>query len=206
MDDATTVAHAIEHIQRDGVRLVRVHVQRVRDFWAGPGDNTNPASPYVRHVVEVDALLGQLIDALKAKGLWAHTYLVVTADHGMGQTSASAHPPATASSWEPFMAFAGPDIKAGATIPYAELPDVAVTVMRFFGLPALKGHLDPQAAPPVKGPTGTVLSNLFIGAPDTLAHPRFIEKCLALGRACMSDGDDFGPYRTSMLKLLQPAP
>ena len=203
MDDATAVAHAIDHLEKDGVRLLRLHLQRVRDFWTGPGDVDNPASAYIRHVVEVDALLGQLIAALEAAGVWPRTYLVVSADHGMGQASASAHPPVTPSSWQPFMAFRGPDLKQGATIPYAELPDIAVTTMRFFGLPPLKGHLDPQIPAAVRGPSGTVLENLFVGAPADLAHPRLIEKCLAMGPACTSSGDDFAPYRATMLELLQ---
>jgi hypothetical protein len=203
MEDAVTVQHAIDHLKADRVRLLRLHLQRVRDFWSGPGDKNDPASPYIKHVLEVDGLLGMLIQALKDAGVWSSTYLVLAADHGMGQTSASAHVASTASSWDPFMAFYGPDLKKGATIPYAELPDIAVTTMRFLRLPPLKGHLDPRVTLPVKGATGTVLTNLFQGAPAELAHPRYIEKCLAMGAACMSTGDDFGPYRQIMLALIK---
>jgi hypothetical protein len=203
MDDATTVQHAIDRVKKDGVRLVRLHLQRVRDFWTGPADATNPRSAYVGHLLEVDALLGRLVDALDEIGAWPNTYLIVAADHGMGDAASSTHPAATPSSWNPFLAFYGPGLKRGATIPYAELPDVAVTVARFLGARPLRGHLGPAAAPPVPGPTGTVLTNLFAEEPDALDHPRYIERCLTLGAACTSGGDDFAPYRETMLSLIR---
>lgn len=203
MDDDVTVQRAIDHLRNDGVRLLRLHLQRVRDSWRGPADKTNPASLYIRHLLEVDTLLGSLIQALKTAGVWENTYLVVAADHGMGQASGSTHPAATPSSWNPFMAFYGPGLKRGATIPYAELPDIAVTTVRFLGLPPLRGHLDPLVSIPVKGATGTVLTNLFAGAPADVIHPRYVEKCLAMGTACTSAGDDFAPYRQTMLNLIR---
>ena len=75
--------------------------------------------------------------------------------------------------------------------------------MRFFGLPPLRGHLDPRVTLPMRGPTGTVLTNLFEGAPAELDHPRLIEACLAMGAACMGTADDFSGYRQVMLGLLQ---
>ena len=75
---------------------------------------------------------------------------------------------------------------------------------RFFDLPPLRGHLDPRLSlPAVRGPTGTVLSNLFAGTPAELAHPRYIEACLALGTACTGEVDDFTPYRQTMLGLIK---
>src|SRR5262249_45391470 len=126
-------------------------------------------------------------------------------DHGMNDAAVSAHVPSSPTSWNPFMAFYGPDLKQGAVIPYAELPDIAVTTMQFFRLPPLRGHTDPAVNYlPVNGPTGPLLTNLFVGAPDDIPHPRWVEKCLAMGTACMSDGDDFTPYRLTMLNLIQP--
>jgi hypothetical protein len=204
MEDADAVQHAIDHLRNDQARLLRVHLQRVRDFWTGPQDKRDPASAYIKHLLEVDALLGKLITALKEVGVWDRTYLIVAADHGMNEAAASAHVPTDPSSWRPFLAFVGPDLKKGASIAYAELPDVAVTAARFLGLPPLRGHLDPRVTLAVKGPTGTVLGNLFVGAPDDLVHPHLIDRCLALGAACMGTSDDFAPYRQSMLGLLAP--
>jgi hypothetical protein len=203
MEDAEVVQHAVDHLRRDHVHLLRLHLQRIRDFWTGPGDRLDPASGYIKHLLEVDSLLGTLIQALKDEGVWEHTYLIVAADHGMGATAASAHPSPESTSWQPFIAFAGPDLKKGATIPYAELPDLAVTAMRFLGLPPLRGHLDPAVAPAVKGPTGTVLTNLFAGAPAELAHPRYVEACLAMGAACTGTTDDYAGYRQVMLGLIK---
>jgi hypothetical protein len=203
MDDATVVQHAIDHLKRDGARLLRVHLQRIRDFWTGPADKTNPDSPYINHLLEVDALLGRLIQALRETGIWDSTYLIVAADHGMGQTSISEHGPQALSSWQPFVAFYGPDLKKGATIPYAELPDLAVTGARFMGLRPLQGHLDPGVGIPVRGPTGTVLTNLFQGAPEDMPHPRYLETCLAMGAACTGSSDEFAPYRQVMLGLIK---
>ena len=203
MDDATVVQHAIDHMKHDGARLLRLHLQRIRDFWTGPADKQNPDSPYIKHLLEVDALLGRLIQALRDSGIWDSTYLIVAADHGMGETSISEHGSTALSSWQPFIAFYGPDLKQGATIPYAELPDLAVTGARFLGLRPLQGHLDPAVGIPVKAPTGTVLTNLFQGAPETIPHPRYLETCLAMGAACTGSSDDFAPYRQVMLDLIK---
>ncbi len=203
MDDATTVQLAVDHLKKDKVRLLRLHLQRVRDFWKGPADKTNPASAYIQQLLVVDRLLGDLVDALTDAGVWDRTYLVVAADHGMGQAASSTHQASTASSWNPFMAFRGPRLKRGTTIPYAELPDIAVTTVALLGLPPLRGHLDPAVTLPVRGPTGTLLTNLFEGAPRDLAHPRYIEQCLAKGQSCTSASDDYAPYRQTMLNLIR---
>ncbi|MES1209948.1 MAG: alkaline phosphatase family protein [Pseudomonadota bacterium] len=201
LTDDVVVQNAIDHLTNDRVRLIRLHLQRVRDDWTGPADMTNPASAYIQHVIADDALLGRLIQALQNAGVWDHTYLIIAADHGMGQTAASEHPPSTASSWDPFLAFYGPGLKAGATIPYAELPDVAVTAMRFLQLPPLRGHLAAPSGLAHPGATGTVLANLFAGAPDDIPHPRAIESYLKLN-TFPGSGDAYAPYRTAIMTLL----
>jgi hypothetical protein len=201
VSDQQVVTQAINHIKADKVRLLRLHLQRIRDDWMGPGDKTNASSAYIRHVVASDAFLGQLIQTLKDEGMWNSTYLIVTADHGMGQTGSSSHPASTASSWDIFMAFHGPDLKKGATIPYAELPDVAVTAARFLGLPPLKGHTG-NVTLAQKGPTGTVLTNLYQGAPEAVDHPRYVDQYLKMG-TFMNGGDSYPAYRTGMLNLIK---
>jgi hypothetical protein len=204
MDDPTTVARALGHLRNDGARLVRIHLQRIRDVWTGPADGSNPASAYIQHLTTVvDPLLGQVMQALRDAGLWERSYLVLASDHGMDDTGASSHIAGSRPSWDPVLAFLGPGLKQGATIPYAELPDVAVTVARLMGLRPLKGLLDPSVTPPVRGPTGTVLTNLLRDTPDELPHPRYIERCLQAGVACTSADDDYAPYRQTMLKLIK---
>jgi hypothetical protein len=199
--DEAIVTNAINHLRNDKVRLIRIHLQRLRDDWSGPAGKTNPTSAYQRHILANDALLGQLIQALEDEGVWESTYLVITADHGMGPANDSSHPATTASSWDIFMAFHGPGLKKGATIPYAELPDVAVTATHFLGLPPLKGHTG-NVTLAHKGPTGTVLTNLFEGAPAEVAHPRYIQQYLDRN-TFPTTGDDYLPYRAAMLELIK---
>ena len=117
LDDATVVQHAIDHMKRDGARLLGLHLQRIRDFGPGRPTRQNPDSPYIKHLLEVDALLGRLIQALRDSGIWDSTYLIVAADHGMGETSISEHGPTALSSWQPFIAFYGPDWSRGPPSP-----------------------------------------------------------------------------------------
>src|SRR6185436_5400256 len=201
VSDAQVVEQALTHLRNDKVRLLRLHLQRIRDDWTGPADKTDPGSAYIKHIVASDALLGQLRKALEDEGVWDSTLLVGTADHGNGQTSASAHVASTASSWDIFMGCYGPGRKRGATIPYAELPDVAVTAARFLGLRPLQGHTGATSLAR-RGPTGTVLTNLFAGAPDELAPPRYVEQYLKMNTFSGS-GDDYGAYRSAMLNLLK---
>jgi hypothetical protein len=200
--DETMVQHAIDHFKNDGARLLRLHLQRIRDSWTGPTDKTTATSAYLQHLLVVDGLLGQLIQTLKDGGAWDSTYVVVTSDHGMGDEMSSTHSPAQASSWNNFMAFYGPGIKKGATIPYAELPDVALMTVHFLGLPPLKGHTDPAVTLAKKGTTGTFLSNIFEGASRDLDHPQYIEKYLQMG-TFPSSADNYAPYRQAMLQLLK---
>ncbi len=203
MDDPTTLQRALDHMKNDGARLLRIHLQHLRDSWTGPDDWTNPQSAYIQHLLAVDGLLGDLIAALEQAGLWQNTFLVLASDHGMDGTTASSHAAGSVTSWHPFLAFTGPGLKRGATIPYAELPDVAVTLAHLLGLRPLKGLLDPAVSLAVRGPTGTVLTNLLQGAPTELSHPRLIERCLQRGPACTGTGDEFAPYRQTMLELLR---
>lgn len=202
MEDKQVVDHAIKHLKIDGARLFRLHLQRLRDSWTGASDKTNPTSAYIGKIIAADKLLGELIAALKEVGVWDNTYLIITSDHGMGGSRSPPHPPTAAASWEPYLAFYGPGLKQGATIPYAELPDIAVTTIHFFGLPSLKGHTGSSIPIATKGPTGTVLTNLFKDTGPELAHPRYIDQYLKSG-AFSTRGDSYAPYRNFMLEILQ---
>jgi hypothetical protein len=202
ISDAEVVQHAVDHLQNDQVRLIRVHLQRIRDFWDGPGSETDPSSAYVQHLIEIDDLLGDLRQALEQQGAWNHTYVVLSSDHGMGQTTGSDHPPSTLSSWKNVMFFYGPGVKKGATIPYAELPDIAVLTAHLLKLPPLQGHTDPAVSLTHKGVTGTLLTNIFEGQPDALQHPRYIEQYLNTGTYTGS-GTSYADYRLGMLEILE---
>jgi len=101
-------------------------------------------------------------------------------------------------SWDVFFAFYGPGIKKGATIPYAEGPDIALLTNHFLGLPPLQGHLDERVPENLRKPTGTFLANIFEGSPDEVEHPRLIQRLLDAGMP----GDDYVEYRERMIALL----
>lgn len=201
LSDSTVVALGIEHFKQDGARLLRLHLQQIRDSWTGPADKTVPHSSYQRAICHADSLLGVLISTLKTAGVWDVTYLVVTSDHGMGKTARSDHPASIRSSWEPFMLFFGPGIKKGAVIPYAETPDIAIMTNHFLGLPPLAGHLDTMVTVQPKGATGTFLADIFEGGPDTLDHPRYIRRYLDRDGDSLSD--DYVDYHLGMIEILR---
>jgi len=134
--DEAVVQYAITQLKADrAVRLLRIHLQRIRDDWTGPANMTNASSMYIQHLIRKDLTIGTLTHALRDVGVWDDAYSVFGSDHGMGTTTASTHVPSQTSSWNNFLVFYGPGLKKGATIPYAELPDVPVTAMRWLGLP-----------------------------------------------------------------------
>ena len=110
LPDAEVMSLAIGHIVSDDARLIRLHFQRIRDDWSGPAGETMANSPYVQRLVAIDALLGELRTALETKGVWDRTYIILTADHGMGQSSSSDHNPNVRSSWENVAVFYGPGV------------------------------------------------------------------------------------------------
>ena len=201
LTDEIVVNRGLEHLTKNNVRLLRLHLQHIRDAWRGPGDTTNPKSAYIQYFVNtVDPLLAKLISGLKQAGVWDRTYIILGSDHGMGQTSDSNHPQSVLSSWRTFMAFYGPGVKRGATIPYAEGPDVAIMTNYFLGLPPLRGHLDEKVPAHLRGVTGTFLANVLEGGPADVQHPRLIERYL---KSNMPRGDEYLDYRDAMIKLLE---
>jgi hypothetical protein len=97
------------------------------------------------------------------------------------------------------MAFYGPGVKRGATIPYAEGPDVAVMTNYFLGLPPLRGHLDPKVPANLGRVSGVFLENVLEGGPADVKHPRYIERYL---KSDTPRGDAYVDYRNAMIKLL----
>jgi hypothetical protein len=199
--DSLCADFAIDHLRKDGVRLLSLHVQETRRHWKGPEDKTKPESNYQGYLLTVDRFLGKLIQALKSEGVWDSTYVIVSSDHGMGVTDKSDHPASVVSSWMPYMNFYGPGIKKGATIPYAETPDLAVLIRYLLNLPPLQGHLDNKVSVEPRGVTGTLLANIFDGNPTELWHPRLVRRYLESRNWKASD--DFADYRTAMLGLIK---
>jgi hypothetical protein len=199
--DSMVVQYGIDHFRNNGTRLIRLHLQQIRDSWSGPEDKLKPGSGYQKAILKADALLGKLIQLFKSDKVWKDVYIIVAGDHGMGITKESEHPPSVLSSWMPFMNFYGPGIKKGKTIPYAETPDLAIMVNHFLNLSPLKGHTDPKVTIKPAGTTGTFLSNIFEGNPDEIKHPKMIFRYLESKN--WKPSDDFAEYRLSMLSYMK---
>jgi hypothetical protein len=200
LTDEIVVDRGLQHLTKDNARLLRLHLQLIRNAWHGPSDKSNPKSEYIQYFVKtVDPQLARLIAGLKSAGVWDRTYIIFGSDHGMGQTSQSGHPQSVLSSWQTFMAFYGPGVKKGAHIPYAEGPDVAVMTNYFLGLPPLRGTLDPKVPKNLGRVTGVFLENVLEGGPADVKHPHYIERYL---KSNMPRTDDYGDYRAAMVKFL----
>jgi|GEM_PF-581121 len=199
--DSAVVDFAIDHLRRDGVRLLSVHVQETRRNWTGPEDKTKPGSKYQNYLLTVDHLLEKLLRALKDEGVWDSTYVIVSSDHGMGMTKQSNHPASVISSWQPYMNFYGPGIKKGATIPYAESPDIAILIDFLLRLTPLQGHLDPKVSIDPTGTTGTLLTNIFENNPTWFDHPKLVRRYLQSKN--WKPSDDYADYRSAMLSLMK---
>ena len=203
MSDENVVELAMKHIKEDGARLVRLHLQQIRDFWTGPQDKTNPDSEYIKAILNADAELGRLITFLKQENLWETAYFIISADHGMGTLSKSNHLSEQLSSWQIYMNFYGPNIKKGETIPYAESPDVAIMTNYFMGLQPLQGYTSKTESLNLNKlkTTGVFLDNIFEGNPDTLEHPHWIKTYL--DKNAESPPNDYLHYREAMLKFIK---
>jgi len=200
LTDEIVVDKGLQHLTKDNARLLRLHLQLIRNAWKGPSDTTNPKSDYIQYFVKtVDPQLARLIAGLKTAGVWDRTYIIFGSDHGMGQTSQSGHPQSVLSSWRTFMAFYGPGVKRGATIPYAEGPDDAVMTNYFLGQPPLRGHLDPKVPKNLGRGSGVFLENILEGGPADVKHPRLIERYL---KSNMKRTDAYVDYRDAMIKLM----
>jgi Type I phosphodiesterase / nucleotide pyrophosphatase len=200
--DDQVISRFVTLYQMNKPRLIRIHLQHIRTAWVGPDGLTTASSPYIQYLIADDKRLGTFIQALKDGGVWDNTYFVLGSDHGMGVTLASAHPANERPSWNNFMAFYGPGLKKGATIPYAENPDIPVTLVKLLGLPPLKGHTAANVTIAVKGPTGQYLSNLLAGAPADLTppHPKYMEQFLMTTPALE---DNYAQYRDGMIRLIK---
>lgn len=199
--DSVLVQFALDHFRNDGVRLIRLHIQRIRNHWTGPEDKIIPSSKYQNYLLHVDSLLGKLVKSYKDAGVWDSTYIIVSADHGMGMTEKSNHPASVPSSWQVYMNFYGPGIKKGRTIPYAETPDIAIMVNHFLELQPLKGHTDPNLKLETKGTTGTLLNNIFEDNPNEIKHPQFIKRYL--DSVNWEPSDEYTEYRIAMLNYIK---
>ncbi|MEZ5331067.1 MAG: sulfatase-like hydrolase/transferase [Thermoanaerobaculia bacterium] len=88
-DGAETVAQAIawlDGLDRERPFFLWVHLYEPHDPYTPPEPYLSryAGRPYDGEIAYADALLGRLVEALEARGLWKDTGLVVTGDHGEG--------------------------------------------------------------------------------------------------------------------------
>ena len=77
LTDEMVVDHGLRHLTKDNARLLRLHLQHIRNAWKGPSDTTNPKSDYIQYFVKtVDPQLARLIAGLKSAGVWERTYII----------------------------------------------------------------------------------------------------------------------------------
>jgi Type I phosphodiesterase / nucleotide pyrophosphatase/Chitobiase/beta-hexosaminidase C-terminal domain/PA14 domain len=76
---AATTVTAVDAIVRVKPTLTFIHLDHVDGAGHGIGWETQP---YLEAVTMADAMIGQVIDALKQAGMWDSTLLIVSSDHG----------------------------------------------------------------------------------------------------------------------------
>ena len=52
LTDEIVVDKRLQHLTKDNARLLRLHLQLIRNAWKGPSDTTNPKSDYVQYFVK----------------------------------------------------------------------------------------------------------------------------------------------------------
>jgi len=111
-----------------GVQCFREEKQSVpwrQNIWAN-------GSPYVQAAIKADEYLGMFLRELKALGLADKTVLFVTADHG--QSDHGWHPFDDADACVMPLVVAGPGIRAGQKLAYAEQIDIVPTLCYLSGV------------------------------------------------------------------------
>ena len=122
-------------------------------------DIWHPDSPYKAAATEADKQLGRFITKMEELGRWENTLFVFMAD---GQSRHGWHLPMDEESWRTPMIFHGSNVKAGYTIPYAEIIDVIPTIANVLGI----------EAPNSGGGSGRVLKSIFVGEPEITSDVR----------------------------------
>ncbi|MDX2242169.1 MAG: sulfatase-like hydrolase/transferase [Leptolyngbyaceae cyanobacterium bins.302] len=172
-NDEENIRYAIDLLQNNDIKFMRLVLQdtgsasqRVADgrlknqpwaenIWAD-------GSPYIKAAQNADRLLGEFVAALKRLGQWDDTLLVLLSD---GQASTGWHPIQNEESWRIPLAFIGPGIARGKTIPYAESIDIVPTVLNLMGMPPLN----------TDGGAGRVLEEIKVGSGDVQVPRRLLE-------------------------------
>jgi hypothetical protein len=173
-DDEAVVKRAMEIIEKENPRFLRVHLQGsgVAGYETGAAENKDkpwygniwhPESPYIAACKKNDRLLGELVKYLEDSGRMEKSVIIVMGDHG--QAKGGGHPPYEEGSNVTPMLIFGQEIKRDKVFDYAEMIDVAPTIT----------YLHDVASP--KGSIGRVLLESIEGQKtDTIPAERYMER------------------------------
>lgn len=169
-NDESGVRFAIDLLRKFDIRFMRLVLQDTgsasQDVADGRLKNEPWAeniwatgSPYIKAAQNADRLLGEFVTQLKRMGKWEDTLLVLLTD---GQASTGWHPIQNEESWRIPLAFVGPGVARGKTIPYAESTDIVPTVLNLMGMPPTN----------TDGGSGRVLAEIKARSTNTSQVPR----------------------------------
>lgn len=141
--DDQTMAWALEFLRRARPAFMKVHLQDTGTAGWFLAQETNPpgvqrksiwadGSTYRQAALRADQYLGTFLNELKALGLRDKTVLFVTADHG--QADAGGHPFDDEDAWAMPLVLAGPGIRPGQRLDYAEQIDIVPTLCYLMGV------------------------------------------------------------------------
>jgi Sulfatase len=173
LDDSTdesSVRFALDLLKQNDIRFMRLVLQDTgsasQDVANGRLKNEPWAeniwangSPYIKAAQNADRLLGEFVAELKRIGKWDDTLLVLLTD---GQASTGWHPIQNEETWRIPLAFVGPGVAQGRTIPYAESIDIVPTALNLMGMQPLN----------TDGGTGRVLEEIKANNPASAQPPR----------------------------------
>jgi hypothetical protein len=164
--DDQTIYWAIEFLRQARPAFMKIHLQDTGDSGSASYEEKNPAvpwrrniwaegSPYSKAALQADEYLGKFLEELKALGLQDKTLLFVTADHGQADTGW--HPFDAEDAWAMPLVVAGPGIRAGQRLDYAEQIDIVPTLCYLMGVkppPNADGRIlaEALAEPPANVP------------------------------------------------------
>lgn len=142
-NDESSVRFALDLLQQFDIRFMRLVLQDTGSASQDVADGRlkkepwteniwAEGSPYIKAAQNADRLLGEFVAQLKRMGKWDDTLLVMLTD---GQASTGWHPIQNEESWRIPLAFVGPGVARGKTIPYAESIDIVPTVLNMMGMP-----------------------------------------------------------------------
>jgi len=161
--DEETMAWAIRFLREARPAFMKVHLQNTGQAGLRSYNEKDPSvpwkrniwaagSPYIKTAIQADEYLGMFLRELKALGLADKTVLFVTADHGQSDGG-----------WHPFddpeacvmpLVLAGPGIRAGQRLAYAEQIDIVPTLCHLAGV-----------TPPANA-AGRILAEALISPPS----------------------------------------